>query len=113
MGGRDDGKPTTGLDLRPDEAIRAEERLWRHALEGADLGDRPRWEERPPRRLVDACRVRDPCDERRREGIFLKADLRAEQRRIDPELVDLSHREHEAATELHVAVASGDLEALV
>jgi hypothetical protein len=107
VGREHDGLTASGRDGCADDAVTTEERT--HAAEVVvhHVGQ----EERAARGLVDARDVRDAADQREPEDVLVRDDLRAEQRRVDAQLVDLAHREHEAASELDVRIAGGDLEA--
>jgi len=87
-GAEDNRQSAAGLDLSTDDAIGAKERL-----RPAGIARKPaRQEQRTPRRLVDAGRIRQTRHERERERIRLPRDLATANGVVGAELVDLSHR---------------------
>ena len=100
------GSPRPACRFDPDEAVAPVERL-----PHVPRGEAARHKERAAGCLVDARRIGEPRDQGDGERVPLDLDLGAAHGGVDPELVHLAHGEGEAAAELHVRVAGGDLEA--
>ena len=105
VGRQRERQPAPRLQVQPDDAVAPEDRHTRVAVDQI-----ARHEERAPGGLVDARRIAEAGDGGQGEGVGLDLHLAAAQRRVDPELVHLAHREREPSPELHVRVAGRDLD---